>query len=84
MAKKFTVYFSPFCPYCTMAFRLLDQLDYSFDSINLLEEPEKRTEMESLSQRTSVPQIFYGDVHIGGFDDLNAKVQSGELDKIIG
>jgi glutaredoxin 3 len=83
MSKKFTVYYSPFCPYCTMAFRLLEQLEQEYNSINLMEYPEKRSEMESRSQRTSVPQIFLGDIHIGGYDDMNAMNQNGKLAELI-
>ncbi len=83
MSIQITVYYSPFCPYCTMAFRLLDQLGLKYEGINLLDFPEKRSEMEEKSQRSSVPQIFFDDYHIGGYDDMNAMHQSGELQKLI-
>jgi len=66
-----------------MAFRLLEQLEQEYNSINLMEYPEKRPEMESRSQRTSVPQIFLGDIHIGGYDDMNAMNQNGKLAELI-
>jgi len=66
-----------------MAFRLLEQLEQEYNSINLMEYPEKRSEMESRSQRTSVPQIFLGDIHIGGYDDMNAMNQNGKLAELI-
>jgi len=66
-----------------MAFRLLEQLEQEYNSINLMEYPEKRPEMESRSKRTSVPQIFLGDIHIGGYDDMNAMNQNGKLAELI-
>ncbi len=66
-----------------MAFRLLDQLGHNYQRISLIEEPEKRFEMESLSQRTSVPQIFYDDFHIGGYDDMFAMNQDGKLAELV-
>ena len=51
--------------------------------VSLDAEPDKRAEMISRSGRKTVPQIFIGDVHVGGFDDLNAMNKSGDLDRLL-
>jgi glutaredoxin 3 len=79
---RFKVYLSEFCPYCTMARQLLDELGYAYDEIRVDLDFEQRRIMEERSARTSVPQIFLGDVHIGGYDDLAALQRSGRLERL--
>jgi glutaredoxin 3 len=62
---------------------MLDDKHVSYQDIRVDQHPERRPEMESLSHRTSVPQIFIGELHIGGFDDMNALDQAGRLDSIL-
>jgi len=62
---------------------LLTKKGVAFQDIIVTDEPQLRTEMEQRSGRRSVPQIFVGDHHIGGFDDLYALEQAGELDKLL-
>jgi glutaredoxin 3 len=62
---------------------LLTKKGVAFQDIIVTDEPQLRTEMEQRSGRRSVPQIFIGDHHIGGFDDLYALEQAGELDKLL-
>ena len=78
------IYTSNYCPYCVKAKRLFDQLGVSYQEINIEQAPEQRSIMleKSNGQRT-VPQIFIGERHIGGCDDLYALYQSGKLSNIL-
>lgn len=62
---------------------LLTKKAVEFEDISVTDSPDRRTEMQARSGRTAVPQIFVGDTHVGGFDDLLALDQSGELDKLL-
>ena len=77
------VYYTPFCPYCRWAQQLLNDKGVSFELIDVSLDFQLRDEMEQLSGRSSVPQIFIGDVHVGGFDDLSALDRAGELDPML-
>lgn len=77
------VYSSPFCGYCSAAKRLLDGKGVEYEDIDVMFEPENRAEMIARSGRRTVPQIFIGDRHVGGFDDLHALDEAGELDRIL-
>ena len=77
------MYSSQFCGYCAAAKRLLREKGVEFEEIDVLFSPEKRTEMETVSGRNTVPQIFIGDRHVGGFDDLHALELNGELDPLL-
>lgn len=83
MSAEITVYYAPFCPYCGWAKQLLDSKDIDYTMINVNDSPEIRQEMETRSQRTSVPQIFINDQHIGGYDDLAALDDQGGLDPLL-
>ena len=78
-----TVYVSGWCPYCERAKGLLNQKNVAFSEINVEDEPRFREEMMARSKRRTVPQIFIGDKHIGGCDDLFELDRSGELDRLI-
>jgi glutaredoxin 3 len=78
-----TVYVSDWCPYCQRAKGLLAQKHVAFNEINVEDQPQLREEMIARSNRHTVPQIFVGDRHIGGCDDLFELDRSGELDRII-
>jgi glutaredoxin 3 len=78
-----TVYVSDWCPYCERAKGLLNQKNVVFSEINVEDEPKFRDEMMARSKRRTVPQIFIGDKHIGGCDDLFELDRSGELDRLI-
>ena len=78
-----TVYVSDWCPYCERAKGLLSQKNVVFSEINVEDEPKFREEMMARSQRRTVPQIFIGEKHIGGCDDLFELDRSGELDRLI-
>ena len=81
--SKVEIYSSPLCGYCHMAKKLLKQKNIDFDEINVLGNASKRAEMTQRTQRTSVPQIFINDEHIGGFDDMYALDKSGKLDPLL-
>ncbi len=78
-----TVYTSDWCPYCRRAKDLLSQKNVAFTEINVDEEPQLRQEMIARSNRRTVPQIFIGDKHVGGCDDLMELERSGGLDRLI-
>lgn len=81
--RPIVVYSSPFCGYCAAAKRLLSSKGADFTEIDVLMDPARRAEMIERSGRHTVPQIFIGDTHVGGFDDLNALEQRGELDALL-
>ena len=75
-----TIYTKEYCPYCVRAKALLNQKGVSFTELRLDLQPELRDEMiERASGRTTVPQIFIGDTHVGGCDDLHALDAQGGL-----
>jgi glutaredoxin 3 len=78
-----TVYTSDWCPYCQRAKGLLTQKNVVFNEINVEEDAGFREEMIARSNRRTVPQIFIGDRHVGGCDDLFELDRSGELDRLI-
>jgi glutaredoxin 3 len=78
-----TLYVSDWCPYCQRAKGLLAQKNIIFTEINVEEQPEFREEMIARSNRRTVPQIFIGDRHVGGCDDLFELDRSGQLDRLI-
>ena len=78
-----TVYTSDWCPYCRRAKDLLTQKNVVFSEFNVDDKPELRQEMIARSNRRTVPQIFIGDRHVGGCDDLIELDRSGELDRLI-
>lgn len=80
---EITVYASAFCPYCMWAKRLLNKKSLEFTEIRVDQDPEQYPIMIQRAGRDSVPQIFIGDHHVGGYDDLAALERSGELDPLI-
>ena len=78
-----TMYASNWCPYCTRARELMLKKGLSFHEIDVDDAAGTRAEMIERSGRRTVPQIFVGDRHIGGCDDLAALDDSGELDRLI-
>jgi glutaredoxin 3 len=78
------MYTTNWCPYCERARRLLAAKNVSIDEIDVESAPAKRAEMQARSGRRSVPQIFIGDHHVGGSDDLQALEAAGKLDGLLG
>lgn len=77
------IYGNDVCAYCGAARMLLTKKGVSFEDILINKDPDALAEMRSKTERTSVPQVFIGDVHVGGFDDLCELDKSGELDKLL-
>jgi glutaredoxin 3 len=77
------MYATGWCPYCQRARKLLESKGVAFTEIDVEAAPEKRAEMRSRSGRTSVPQIFIGDTHVGGSDDLHDLEARGQLDALL-
>jgi len=84
MSTPVVMYTTSWCPYCERARKLLESKNASFSEIDIESAPEKRAEMRNRSGRTSVPQIFIGDHHVGGSDDLHALEEDGKLDSLLG
>ncbi len=78
------IYTTNICPYCLMAKRLLDKKGVSYTEINVDSQLGLREEMMRKTKRRTVPQIYIGDVHVGGFDDLYALDQQKKLDALLG
>ncbi|MDX9768059.1 MAG: glutaredoxin 3 [Ectothiorhodospiraceae bacterium] len=78
------VYSSGFCPYCVRAKQLLERKGAAFNEIRVDHEPQEREIMETRSGRRTVPQIFIGEHHVGGYDDLAALDRAGDLDPLLG
>lgn len=76
------IYTTKICPYCVMAKRLLTQKGLSYTEINV-ENPTLREELIKKTNRRTVPQIYIGDVHVGGFDELYALEQQKKLDALV-
>lgn len=81
--RKVTVYSMDRCPYCVAAKKLLAKKGVVFVEVNLDEEPERWEECQRRSGRSTVPQVFFGDKHLGGCDDLKKLEKRGELDRLI-
>jgi len=80
---EITIYTSNLCPFCTMAKRLLSSKGVSYTELNLDTTPGLREEMMQKTKRRTVPQIYIGAQHIGGFDDLRALDLKKELDPLL-
>jgi glutaredoxin 3 len=78
-----TMYVTGWCPYCQRAKTLLTTKSLLFNEINVDDDAKFRQEMMARSGRRTVPQIFIGEKHVGGCDDLFALDGSGELDRLI-
>lgn len=83
--KPIVIYTSTVCPYCTMAKRLLERKGIGeWTEINASLSREVWQEMMTKTGRRTVPQIFIGDVHVGGYDDLSALDRAGKLNALLG
>ncbi len=78
-----TIYTKPYCPYCIRATGLLDRKGVPYQEIEAAFDPALRTEMIQRSGRTTYPQIFIGDRHIGGCDDMMELEREGRLDTLL-
>ncbi len=82
--KTVELYTSPLCGFCHAAKRLLSNKGVSFSEIDVLSNPERKAEMiKRANGGRTVPQIFIGDIHVGGSDDLHALERAGKLDSLL-
>ncbi len=77
------MYCTKTCPYCLRAEKLLKQKGVDLEAIDVGGRPELWKEMEKRSGRNTVPQIWIGDLHVGGCDDLYALERQGKLDELL-
>lgn len=78
------IYTSPLCGFCHAAKRLLNSKGVSFSEVDVLVHPARKAEMISRANGgRSVPQIFIGDIHVGGSDELHALESAGKLDALL-
>jgi glutaredoxin 3 len=81
---KIDIYTSPYCGFCFRAKNLLSNKGVTFNEIDVVAHPDRRTEMlERSNGQSTVPQIFIDNSHIGGFDDLDALNTNGVLNNIL-
>lgn len=78
------IYSSTVCPYCVRAKSLLQRKGIEFKEFNIDRDMSLMQEMMEKSQRRTVPQIFIGDYHVGGYDDMAELESEGKLDKLLG
>lgn len=80
---KALMYTTAVCPYCQMAERLLTAKGVEIDKVRIDLDPARRSEMMEKTGRRTVPQIYIGDTHVGGYDDLAALDRAGKLDPLL-
>ena len=79
------IYTTRYCPYCHAAKRLLSRKGAAFTEIDVSGDPEGRSEMVARANgRMTVPQVFIGSTHVGGYDELYALDRAGKLDPLLG
>ena len=82
--KKVVIYTKEICPYCVKAKKLLDKKFVSYEEIEITGQDDMRENLIALSGgRKTVPQIFIGNYHVGGCDDLYALENEGKLDELL-
>lgn len=77
------IYLTQSCPFCNMAKRLLDTKGVQYETIDIGNDRDQWAAMEAKTGRNTVPQVYVGDTHIGGFDELSATDKSGQLDQLL-
>lgn len=78
------IYTTSSCPYCVKAKKLLDHKGVAYQEVDVSDEAERAKMIERAGGRRSVPQIFIGETHVGGCDDLYALEKDGKLDSLLG
>lgn len=78
-----TIYSTAVCPYCVAAKNFLKSKGQDWTEVRVDLDPQERSRMQALTKRTSVPQIFIGDTHVGGYDDMIALHRAGGLDALL-
>ncbi|WP_313319005.1 glutaredoxin 3 [Stenotrophomonas sp.] len=80
---EITIYSTAVCPYCVAAKNFLKSKGQSWTEVRIDLDPAEREKMMAMTKRTSVPQIFVGDVHVGGYDDMMALHRAGKLEPLL-
>lgn len=78
-----TIYTTSYCPYCTRAKELLTRKGVEYNEINAEDEAVREAMVSKAGGRRTVPQIFIGDTHVGGYDDLYALDKAGKLEPML-
>ena len=81
--SNITIYSTPVCPYCNRAKSLLEKKGQSWTEVDVSNDSERAKMIEKAGGRRTVPQIFIGDTHVGGYDDLAALEKEGKLDGLL-
>jgi glutaredoxin 3 len=81
---KVEIYTTPWCPYCSAAKALLDKKGISYEEIDVMDASLRAAMVTKAHGRRTVPQIFIGDTHVGGYDDMAALERRGRLDPLLG
>ena len=81
--KSVKIYTTPYCPFCVRAKRLLERKGVGYEEIDVAADDEARAALAERTGRRTVPQIFIGEVHVGGSDELYALEQEGKLDPML-
>lgn len=81
--SRIRMYSTRFCPFCMMARELLKRKGVEYEEIPVDGDRQRRAEMERISGRHTVPQIFINQTHIGGYDDLASLENAGQLDPLL-
>lgn len=82
-APQITIYSTAVCPYCVAAKNFLKSKGRTWTEVRIDQDPAEREKMMARTRRTSVPQIFVGDVHVGGYDDMMALHRAGGLEPLL-
>ncbi|MBD9469337.1 glutaredoxin 3 [Pseudoxanthomonas sp. PXM01] len=80
---EITIYSTAICPYCVAAKNFLKSRGQAWTEVRIDLDPAEREKMIAKAKRTSVPQIFVGDVHVGGYDDMIALHRAGKLEPLL-
>lgn len=80
---KVEIYTTPWCPYCHAAKSLLDEKGVAYEEVSALDPAVRSAMVERAHGRRTVPQIFIGDTHVGGYDDMAALDRRGQLDPLL-
>ena len=83
MTAKVVLYGTKFCPYCIAARSLLNAKGIAFDDIAVDNNLDLRSQIAARSGQNTVPQIWFGEQHIGGYTDLHKLATSGDLDRLL-
>lgn len=82
-SPRITIYTSAVCGYCVAAKNFLRSRGLEWDEVRIDLDPAERERMVALARRTSVPQIFVGEVHVGGYDDMMAMHRAGRFEPLL-